>query len=172
MGVSFSQTTRLSKVTSTDKRHVGHEMLTDTDMATSTKYIPPDIHELILRFYREGVPASSMTRMIRSVHPSLKRTWDNKTIQNFIDKSTKGQLTGPQAMLLKDILDARKQIDTELRYEILLGDNAIFRSVFWMTGRQRALCQKYGDVTVLTQLTRPTTCPSLSHVLLALLETG
>ena len=31
---------------------------------------------------------------------------------------------------------------------MLLSDNETLRSVFWMTGRQRALCQKYGDVMV------------------------
>ncbi len=146
--IAFNRSIRPWKVTRIDTRHVGHEMLTDADMATTTKYIPPDIHELILRFYREGVPASSMTAMIKCVHPSLECTWSSRAIQNFINMTTKGLLTGPQAMQLKDLLDTRKQSDTELRYEMLLGDNATFRSVFWMTGRQRALCQKFGDVMV------------------------
>ncbi len=146
--IAFNRSIRLRNVTRVDTRHVGHEMLSGTNLAATTKYIPAIIHELILRYCREGFPVASITAMIKCVHPSLGCTWNSRTIQNFINKAAKGQLTCPQAMQLKDLLDTRKQSDTELRYEMLLGDNATFRSVFWMTGRQRALCQKYGDVMV------------------------
>ena len=114
--ISFTQSTRLWKVTRVDTRHMGHEMISNAEMVAKSNQIPANVQDLILSYNQGGVKVSSMGVVIKCLQPDINCTWGNKAVHNFLTKFGKRIPCSAQAMLLKGILDTRKQFDTELRY--------------------------------------------------------
>jgi hypothetical protein len=74
-------------------------------------------------------------------------TWDATTVHNFIARERRKLPAMPQDAALRNLLEAKFKDDPKLVYR-LKTENGVLKAAFWMTGRQRELAARYGDVMV------------------------